>query len=80
MVFAHNFTIYDGINYGFVPEPHGRGTFGILWTMFLCTWTVQHLNIPNPKDSRLEKLLRKVKWMIITAIAPEYTTVDALYQ
>ena len=84
MVFAHSFTTYDGIDYGFVPEPHGCGTFNILWTclttLFLCTWTVQHLNIPNPKDSRLKKLLRKVGWMIFTAIAPEYTTVNALYQ
>jgi len=84
MVFAHSFTTYDGIDYGFVPEPHGCGTFNILWTclttLFLCTWTGQHLNIPNPKDSRLKKLLRKVGWMIFTAIAPEYTTVNALYQ
>lgn len=84
MVFAHNFTTCDGINYGFVPEPHGRGTFKILWTclmtLFLCTWTVHHLNIPNPKDSTLKKLLRKVGWMIFTVIAPGYTTVNALYQ
>lgn len=81
---AKNITTYRGMNYGFVSEPYGRGTFGILWTclttLFLCTWTVQHLNIAGPNDSSLKKSLRKMKWMIITAIVPEYTTYTALYQ
>jgi hypothetical protein len=30
-----------------------RGTFDILWsciiTLLICTWTVQHLNVPPPR-------------------------------
>ena len=74
----------NGMRYGFVPEPRGRGTCGILWTclttLFLCTWTVQHLNVGSLNESRWRKSLRKTKWMTITLIAPEYTTVLALHQ
>lgn len=73
----------SGVN--FVTEPNIRGTLEILWsclgTLILCTWTVQHLNVPlqtYPQTFR-EKLARymshldtKVKWMTIALLAPEY--------
>ncbi|KAA1473510.1 hypothetical protein DENSPDRAFT_839988 [Dentipellis sp. KUC8613] len=47
---------------GFVPEPSGRGTIGILIscisTIFICVWTSLHPSIPLPSD-----------------IAPAYSTV-----
>ena len=66
-----------------VDSPKTRGTYNILWTcvftLFTCTWTVQHLNIPaersgEPKIVRekiyhmLHESLPKVLWMLI---APE---------
>ncbi|UKZ79430.1 hypothetical protein TrVFT333_007183 [Trichoderma virens FT-333] len=39
----------------FVSAPNTRGTLGILWsslfTIFACTWTLQHPNVPNQRDN-----------------------------
>lgn len=70
----------------YVGSPNVRGTLDILWsslfTIFACTWSVQHLNVPEQRDGRdpgwrgdiwwmLKGVLSKSKWMIITVIAPE---------
>lgn len=64
-----------------VAGPNTRGTLTILWssifTLLACTWTVQHLNVPRQyeTDGLKQKLLaqwRKLKWMIIAMIVPEY--------
>ena len=45
----------------YVDEPDGRGTVDLLWTclgtVFLCTWTIQRLDIPSstPKMSLIGK-------------------------
>ena len=61
--------------HGWVPEPHGRGTYSILWsclaTIFLCTWSALHLDIPN-RHGRWFLLFRKVRWMFIALIMPEF--------
>lgn len=72
---------------GYVTGPNVRGTFDILWScliiLFLCTWTVQHLNVPEytpyRRKTRIEKIrtgvseaLRKIKWMLATIFAPEF--------
>lgn len=60
---------------GWVSSPNGRGTIDILWgcliTTFLCTWTSLHLNIPAPRESHLQRRLRRFRWMIQAFIAPE---------
>ena len=63
-----------------------RGTLDILWsctfTLFICTWTVQHLNIPRQRrviaSSKLQSLKwtfqsiqYRSKWMIFSLIFPE---------
>jgi hypothetical protein len=62
-------------------EPDGRSSFDILWsslvTLFACTWTVLHLNIPKKGLSQWKIGLRKVRWLLITAIAPELVTAYA---
>lgn len=70
----------------FVYSPNTRETLDILWssffTLFICTWTVQHLNIPRqrgkPPKSLREKVTSwwnskppKLKWMTITLLVPE---------
>lgn len=61
--------------HGWVPEPHGRGTYSILWsclaTIFLCTWSALHLDIPK-RHGRWFLLFRKVSWMLVALIMPEY--------
>jgi hypothetical protein len=73
----------------FVSSPNTRGTLDILWsclfTIIACTWTIQHLNVPeqpsfDPQDVPWHQVLRwnlngvwrSIKWMLVTIIAPEY--------
>lgn len=70
----------------FVSFPDTRGTLDILWsclfTIFACTWTIQHLNIPEQRGGRnkgwrgdikwkLKGFWRSLKWMLITIVVPE---------
>ncbi|KAE9372869.1 hypothetical protein N431DRAFT_409181 [Stipitochalara longipes BDJ] len=60
---------------GWVPEPDGRGTFGILRgcviTLALCVYTALHVNIPPEKATKLRKAMTKMKWVLIGMFAPE---------
>lgn len=75
----------------FVSGPDTRSTLDILWaclsTLLLCTWTVQHPNVPvqaTPRTRRqklnrkIYMLTRKVGWMLVTLLAPEYIAARAL--
>lgn len=73
----------------FVSGPDVRSTLSILWssllTIFLCTWTVQHLSLPPPEnenDGILKRfwqfLWRKPKWMMVVIILPEFFVGRAL--
>ncbi|OBT50223.1 hypothetical protein VE04_10267, partial [Pseudogymnoascus sp. 24MN13] len=70
----------------FVDSPPTRGTLDILWsslfTIFACTWSVLHLNVPEQRGGRdpgrwgdLKWLMKafwgKAKWMFWTVMAPE---------
>jgi hypothetical protein len=76
------------VNY--VSGANVRGTLDILWSsisiIILCTWSVQHLNIPlqsRPQTTRQKigrkifLLERKVRWMLINVLAPEVTVAKA---
>ena len=69
---------------GWVPEGGTRSTLALLWsclfTMFLCTWTALHFNVPGPHDSKWTVFVRKAKWMCIGLLAPEFVTAVALYE
>lgn len=69
-----------------VTSANIRGTVDILWsglfTVFICIWTVQHLNVPEQRDGRdqgwrgdlkwaWKGFVTKFKWMILTLILPE---------
>lgn len=73
-------------SFNFVTSADTRGTLDILWsclfTIFACTWTVQHLNVPEQRHGRdkgiwgdiwwlLKGPLNSAKWMLVTVIAPE---------
>lgn len=74
----------DEINRGWVGSPNGRGTFDILWsclfTIFLCTWTVLHLNIPSKDETYYDLQRRKARWMVQAIMAPEFVLVFATGQ
>ncbi|KAG2353829.1 hypothetical protein BDR07DRAFT_1308129 [Suillus spraguei] len=49
-------------------------------TLFACTYTAIHTNIPSPEDSPIVLLLRRLWIMIVALIAPELIVVWALRQ
>jgi len=79
-----------GTNY--VAGPNTRSTLGILWDclsiIILCTWNIQHLNVPaiQPRARGIlprmwQVILKsrvKIKWMIFTVFVPEYLVGKAL--
>lgn len=67
---------------GWVAGPTERGTLSIVWscvtTMFACTWTVLHLNVPAIRDKASGKFWRQVKWMVINILFPEFILSKAI--
>ena len=76
--------ISNGSTRGFVSEPDGRGTIGIMTscicTLIICLWTCLHLHIPPPSVTFLGVIARKLRWLVIGAIAPEVMAATALGQ
>jgi hypothetical protein len=89
---AQSYTTFDttcslsNSTINFVSGPDTRDTLDILWsclfTIIACTWTIQHLNIPEQRGDRdpgwkgdLEWQLKgtwtSLKWMVVTMVAPE---------
>ncbi|KAL6713318.1 hypothetical protein ACLMJK_008783 [Lecanora helva] len=68
---AHN----DTLLHGWQTEPNGRGTWSILWsclaTIFICTWSALHLDVPKRPGGKYSQFFRKVGWMLIAAVVPE---------
>ena len=60
--------------HGWTPEPDGRGTWSILWsclaTIFICTWSVLHMDVPTYHGQSF-LFLRRLKRMFIAVVAPE---------
>jgi len=52
--------------------------YNCLFTIFLCTWSAMHLNVPGEKDTQLRTFLRKCEWMLIGLLAPEVVAVTAV--
>lgn len=69
---------------GFVSEPNGRGTFGIIWVclavILLNTWTVIHPNIQPSTQSERRRYLHKVNLAFIAAFAPDAVAAAAFSQ
>src|SRR3984885_13612530 len=70
----------------FVLSNETRGTIDILWsclfTIIACTWTVQHLNVPEQREGRnpgvwgsiwwaIKRGWTSAKWILTTVLAPE---------
>ncbi|KAI4594750.1 hypothetical protein KJ359_007553 [Pestalotiopsis sp. 9143b] len=67
---------------GWYPGPTERGTLSLVYscllTIFTCTWTVLHLNVPGHDDFTITRFLRKAKWMAITILLPEFIFAKAV--
>ncbi|KAF9008027.1 hypothetical protein BDQ17DRAFT_1455760 [Cyathus striatus] len=61
-----------------------RSTMNIVWgcmsTLFLCTWSSVHMNIPAPKEESWKILWRRLKTMYWTLVAPELVMFFAFRQ
>ena len=78
----------------YVSSPDARGTLEILWsslfTIFACTWTIQHPNIPEQRDNRSPRggdlhwrfgsIYESVTLAIYTIIAPEIVILVAIVE
>jgi len=85
--FEPNCTFPSSAVVNYVSSCSIRGTLDILWsclfTLFICTWTAQHLNIPRQQIENSKSLWgslliftkrswSKTKWMIIAFVLPEF--------
>ena len=63
---------------GWQDGGNDRSSWNILWscltTILAYTWTVLHLNVPARGTSNRQIFFRKIRWLIITALAPELVT------
>ena len=79
-----NRTIPDesGRVHGWISEPSGRGTAGLLYTclitIFLCVWSAMHVPVPARHTSRTENFFYKVGIAALAIIAPEVVFVNAI--
>ncbi|KAF2653592.1 hypothetical protein K491DRAFT_509445 [Lophiostoma macrostomum CBS 122681] len=64
--------------------PKVRGGFGIVWSclavIITCTWTTLHLNVPHLRDGFWTTLTRKIKWMFIMVLFPEFVFSHAVVE
>ena len=67
-----------------VPEPDQRGTYNLVstcvLTLSLCIYTSVHLNVPEHHATRATIFLRKMKWVLIGLVAPEFVVYNAWHQ
>ncbi|KAH9235794.1 hypothetical protein K456DRAFT_1832154 [Colletotrichum gloeosporioides 23] len=72
----------SGERVGWKEGPNTRGTLNIVWscgiTIFTCTWTIMHLNLPKRDDSTLKIFFRRLKWMSINILFPEFILSKAI--
>src|SRR6201996_2815039 len=72
---AMNSTAKSLISWPGPNVPNYRSTYDILWsclvTIFACTYTVLHLNIPAQKDRKWKRMRRQAKYVLLNILAPE---------
>ncbi len=75
---------HHGPEVGWQSSPGRRGTLDIIiscmTTIFACTWSIQHLNVPGRNDTSWTNLARGAKWMAITILLPEFTLAHAVFE
>src|SRR5947209_6382528 len=74
----------DGLVHGYVDDPRGRGTVGIilscLVTLALCVWSALHLNVRMKSETRPQRYLRYIKWILLGTFIPELVVLSAWKQ
>jgi hypothetical protein len=74
----------DTAKVGWIHEPDGRGTWGIIWsclfTWFICLWQVVQLNAPEVREKERAWYIRKIGCFALGAVAPELIVTMAFTQ
>lgn len=75
-------TVHANATVGWTDNPTTRGTLDIMFscffTIFACTWSVLHPNVPHPSMGSITRLRNKVGETILTILIPESTFLDAI--
>ncbi|MCJ1353883.1 MAG: hypothetical protein MMC33_003870 [Icmadophila ericetorum] len=70
--------------FGWVAPPNQRGTINIVWscfsTLFICLWSMLHLNLPGPTDDFWTIFWRRIRWLLLGILAPELLMLFAFAQ
>ncbi|KAK4187425.1 hypothetical protein QBC35DRAFT_384874 [Podospora australis] len=70
--------------HGWVPQPDTRGTMDIVWTCvvttILCTYAILCLNCPPRDEGLIGELRRKLLWVGIGIVGPEFVLTIAFDQ
>lgn len=79
--------IFGASNYTrpqFVPEPIGRGTWGLvqscLFTLGLCVYSAIHVNVFHRECRWWTRALIRCKWLVVALLAPEFIVFNAWSQ
>ena len=79
--------IFGTSNYSspnWVPEPNGRGTWGLvqtcLLTLGLCVYSAIHLNVFHHGCNWWTRSLIRGKWLLVALLAPEFIVFNAWSQ
>ncbi|KAI0542601.1 hypothetical protein GGR58DRAFT_510249 [Xylaria digitata] len=74
----------EAVMLGWQAGPGRRGRLTIiancLFTIFACTWTIQHLNIPGLDETWWQTFLRKCRWAAFTLFFPEFPMAHAILE
>ncbi|KAI0455267.1 hypothetical protein F5B21DRAFT_523978 [Xylaria acuta] len=74
----------DGTAVGWQADPNRRGTLTIiencLFTIFACTWSIQHPNVPKLDEAPWQTLLRQCKWTVFTLFFLEFLVAHAILE
>ncbi|KAI0554317.1 hypothetical protein F4679DRAFT_527921 [Xylaria curta] len=74
----------EGAPVGWQTDPNRRGTITIiencLFTIFACTWSIQHLNVPKLDETWWQTFLRQCKWTLLTLFFPEFLMAHAILE
>lgn len=81
---SSNTTEYHIFLLGWTNRPNTRGTIDIIWScvfaIFTCTWSIIHINLPEPNENIWSIFLRKARWSLWAVYAPELVTALAAAQ
>ena len=79
--------IFGTSNYSnpqWIPEPNGRGTWGLiqtcLLTLGLCVYSAIHLNVFHRQCRWWTRLSIRLKWLVVALLAPEFIVYNAWSQ